>query len=521
MLKSIIKTISNNKNFLIYIIILCSITYVTNVLNISFNADEVSRYSESYMNAFTLGRYSRLLLIYLLKLLSMDTTVPFFSFLVLVISFFVSLVIIHDVLEIKGISKYILSGLVIVNGALCEQLQYYTDYVYLAFGLVSVSFSFYYFKKYLLSKVFFDKNVLLTILFAIFSTAITQYYYVYIASLFFILLFNRAFDNNKYIKKDIIKYLFSIIIIFILYFFILKIICFIFNIKDISRISYTLSNYLNYKFILYRIFKAYAIVPALVFKNYAGLNTSLITKISILIIYIITFFSIINIIVFKKTNKFNKFYFVFCLFISPFIINSFVFFEETTSIRTTFSLCLFFYLFYIIINKACLTICSKSAFQIFIILILLIIIPNIYFINGTNYFNYLNNLHQQQFYSSFVSAIRNADSYSVDKKVIFITNTSNDSNKLFNTYNLTDYYNSLDYAFLDKIFPASSPSFDALLSPHAFVPSINRFGGYKFKSASKDEEDRYIRNHDVEGMPIYPDDGSIVVDGEYIVVKLG
>lgn len=521
MLDGFLKKLNVEKAFCIYICILCVITYITFVVNISFNADEISRYCESYATSFfTSGRYGRLIIYSILKSIGMETTVPFFSFIILVFSFVIFLVIINDVYDIKGKAKYLLSGVFIVSGSFSEQLQYYTDYIYLAIGLVFVSISLLHFHKYLLLKKFINIELLLSIVHGVFATSVTQYYFILIISLSLILVVKNVFNkNNKnnYHRIEFFKYFLLVVFIIFLYFALLKFINIIANINDNSRINKTIYNLFSFDYICRKIFKSYAIIPALAIKSYASFNISLLTKIAILLIYIITTMAAVRIFTSNKYTICQKCYIALYLFISPLIINSYVFFEETTSIRTTLTLSILFYFFYVLIENGMPV--YKKNYQmnsVFCFLLLMIIIPNVYYINGTNYFNYLNNLHQQQFYTEFVSTVKNVDNYSADKRFIFITSKVNN---LFDYNNLADYYSSKEKVDLTNKFPACYP-FDANLSPHAFIPSINRFGGYKFVEASREEKEVYINEHNVETIPIYPNYGSVFVDGEYIIVRL-
>ncbi len=443
------------------------------------------------------GRWFRALWFSLLNILGYHNVIPFYSFAITALLMPYSAVLILKSFNIKSI--LLKSCFAIIFVTLPPLLELYITYFEVfdnAIALLFVAICIY--------LLIHNNRIVIPTILLCFATAIYQVYFCFTVSILIIYLISLIYKNeisNKDFFNRVIRYicviLFSLAFYYIINVFALK----LFNIN--SRFS----NGLDFKNIFKHLIKMYGMVLVLPFKSYAGLNTTLLTKILFFTIYL--YLLIKNILFIFKTNNKMK-YWIIPLFIAlPIAFNTTVLSGDRTAIRTCFPMGLIFLLLIIYIDNSLIVNTSFYNYTNLVLKLILILFSMhyLYYANGFSYHAYLVNETSKSYAVELVSRIKNLEYYNTDRKVSFIFGN--------NMLNYEGYYTYCDYS----TFPIDMPiiTFDF---KDRFEDGIRQFGGFGFKSPSPSEVEDIKLLDTYKNMPIYPNAGSIQLLNDIIVVKL-
>ena len=108
-----------------------------------------------------------------------------------------------------------------------------------------------------------------------------------------------------------------------------------------------------------------------------------------------------------------------------------------------------------------------------------------------------------------VTSLINEGAFDTEKQYVFVGNMSD--NPLFYKNELWD--RASDYAKGGRFLPTG---YCLMVS---YAGTLNRIG-IKLDVANEETYEKYLKDKDVKKMPCYPEEGSIVVDGDTVIVKM-
>lgn len=513
MVSLIMNLIKNKKNILSLIVF--SITFILSYLYLflllPLNSDTTGAYTAgsdanlSYKWSIANGRWTKGMLEIIIEKLGYYNIVPFFLFILL---FVVCLYFIYNLnllFEFKNIFlNCFISSVFFITPAFISIFMFIND---LHAHILAILLG-----AIIIKKCFVDDNwnyyiPLLTLMIGIYQSYVCLICTVYVIYNIYLVLNDRFFEKNvKATLMKVLKFILYSIISIVIYFLINKVVLSISSIDSVlkSRFSYDFSiNSLVNSF-----FKMYGMVVVLPFKNYAGINTTLLAKAAFLFSYIII---LITIIWFAKNSNIQKFIaLMLLLLVLPISMNLIVLASNHTIIQMTFGLGLIYLLIAVFLDYF---ICNekkswkiKYKNKIVLTLLIVFVIHMVYFANGYNYFSKIVSDSTRAFVIELVSKIKNTSNYNSNYKIYFSGNIAED--------NLKDYYSYYD----NEVFPLAMP-YNSMLFPWEYKETINRYGAFKYVEADAEDVNSVISTDDFKNMPYYPNDGSVSIINNILVVK--
>ena len=526
------------KKFKIHDIVIFLTTFITGLISYTYmyvnlpnNSDTFIKtigysHDKYYLWEIQCGRWARALMTLAFDSLGYYNVVPFFNFIISIILISLSLVILFYIFEIDNlIYKILFSCIFITTPVIVENMSFYFYIVPTCIGLVFTMLSMYLIiKKY----KFIFGSVLLCI-----AIGMYQPFFFLAATIMLIYYLNQIikdknFDIIIFIKRKYKMFL-ALAVSLIVYIIINKIFLMAFNIMTGGRFG----NFISIENIKMLFLKMYGAVLILPFKSYAGLNTTLVSKILFFIMYVYMFIKLILIL---KNNKLGK-NIIITLFLltMPIAMNSFMIVGETVTIRTLIADMMIFLLFIIfanidtsvkvnknrkeenklklifdnIINKTNTykTNVNKISGIIVIGVLSLFLFHYIYYANAYAYHSKLSSDATRSWCIELVSNIKNKNFYTTDKKIAII----GDIKKL----DMSDYY---VYGDTD-IIPTATMGFVSLVE-WSFIDSIKEYGAFSFKLASTEEINKIKNTDRFKNQMCYPNYNGIELYDDIIVVKI-
>lgn len=465
--------------------------YNSDILSIAENKNSYNHY------IFTLGRLARALFEKISNFFGFNITVPVFQVVIGLFIFGICILIIAYVFKIKNVISQLLLGGIIVLSCYSEMFLFVHDII-----AYSISIFLSLLALVLVLKIVNMKNTnLLDIIISTFiaililslSVSIYQISIIYFLAIYCLVIIQNIYENQSY--KKIIK---SLIVTFI--------ICLIVFLIYIVSVKIVHSNVLSIRggFAgLDKLFKVYGSIVLLPFMTYAGINYSIIVKISIALIYIYIMIFLIK--VWLRAEKINKFILLLIVILFPIIINIAMLLESRTSFRTLQGMIFIIIVPLWIFNNT--TVLSKWKRMIFIPL-LLVLFFNFYYTECRILAEKNACESTKAYLIEMVSKIKGLENYNPNNKVALMTNTGK-----FNMENLLDYSSYSSYY-------GNPTNKSCLLTSWGINEAFKVFAGYDIKLVNQEEKEKIRESKEYNNMKNYPYFNSIKIINGIIVIKL-
>ena len=520
------------KKFKINDIIIFLTTFITGLLSYTYMYISLPDNTDTFM--YSMGyshdsyyfldlqcaRWARSLFVSIMDFLGYYNVAPFFNFIISIVLISVSLVILFNIFEINNlIYKILFSCIFITSPILVENMSFFTYVVPTSIGIFLTTIS-----MYLIIKKF---NYVLGSALLCIAIGIYQTNLFFACTIMLIYFLNQIINQKNFELKNYIlrkyKMVLALVISLIVYIIINKITLVIFGVGD-GRFG----NFINIEKFKMSFMKMYGAILVLPFRSYAGLNTTLLSKVLFLVMYIYMF---IKLILIFKNNKFGKnIIIILLLLVMPIAMNGFMVVGETVSIRTLIADNMIFLLFIILAridtsfkknknknNESRIKLLfdslknktnpNKTAGIIVISILSLFLFHYIYYANAYAYESHLATESTKAWCIELVSSIKSKNYYDPNKKIAII----GDVKKL----DMSDYYTYID---VEK-FPTSTMGFVSLVD-WAFYESIKKYGAFNFKSASIEEINKIKNTDKFKNQICYPNNAGIDLYDDIIVVKI-
>ena len=475
---------------------------------ISFFDDLSSIYGFSAKHLFSLGRFS----IAFLKIISDKLFGSFSSPIIngIISIFFICLsnIVIARLFDIKKIiSIALLSSIIILStGYICLQAYLFTAVYYTLAIFLSLLSTYLFIKQDSNSVV---KNIFFTAIIQMIVISIYQSYFLFGVILFIIYQICDLL-NNKFDYKRNIEFFSSIVLSFALYYFINKLVIFLLNFLNESITN---------------------VDSAISISNYQGinlfLNNSLLSGLS--------FNGLVSKLFSADSILFEKNYYIYVIiYISILILYVFIFAKERLSYKTLFLVILYTILLILVSNSLyvldglgtvlyalpmfpkCmlfllpLVLLEKYNYNINIIIYILLfyyLTYNIVLANNIYLNRYFTLENEKRWCNTLVTRIQSTTGYS-DEYDIFIYGERIGANIAKHD---NHYVNNL--RFIKTIFPYNNDS----INQYNFASFLEYYSG--FRAWGFHLNDKSFDTNFINSMPCYPDDGSIKVVDNKIIIK--
>ena len=486
------------------------ISYTYLFIALPLNSDTVGAYNVgskanlSHEWSIANGRWAKGILEILIENLGYYNIVPFFLFiaLLLVCAFFI--INLNKLFKFDSlIISVFISSVFFLTPSFLSLFTFFNDLYAHIFAIFLGSIII---KKCFIEQKWGPYVILLTIMIGVYQSYICLICSIYIIyNIYLVINGHYTSDEEKKYILQFCKFV-GLSLLSVLLYFILNLTCLkFFNMQSVLADRFNLN--ISFKNILESIGKMYGMVIILPFKNYAGLNTTLLMKIIFALCYLI----IISCIIVLKTKISLKrfFYIIILLIILPLSMNCITLISSHIIIQMTFGIGTIYLLVAVFADYLIKNIAIKQ-FKFLnnstIIILSVIIVHMIYFANGYAYFSKIVSDSTQNFVVELVSRIKGIEDYNSNCKVFLAGNLS------YN--NLKDYYSYYD----NDVFPLSMP-YNSMIFPWEYKETINRYGAYIYEEPNDDEIRDIMNNDEYYNMPLYPNYNSIKTINNIIVVK--
>ena len=451
----------------------------------------------NYLNLLRNGRYLRVIVDNIIYFLGNKFLVPYFSLICSSIIYAYTFVILYKLFKISDYEYQILLPASIILPCFNLINPFINDVPIFAFNFLLSVLSVYLIFNF---KTKF-KYILFTII-NIFILSTYQIAFFFSISLLSLCIINKFIDENNILISLKISFacLLCLVTCIIFYFIIIKLSTETFNSRN-AGVS------------LFNIIKTYAAFLILPFKSYMELNETLISKISIFIIYIILFYLLFNLVLYFKNNVRNMIYVILLIIIFPVSMNSILLILKNPS-RGMYQELFIIIIPYLLLSKN-LNI-NERTFQFIkrmLFLSLIILLTSNFYTANARYQEIKNrNDAERAYVIELVSGIRQCEGYTSQTKIAFINNTPGN----LHDFNLSDFYEEYVQGRFGTEYSSSIIRFNY---GDGLERALNYFAAFKFNKVSNDELNKLKVSDDVKIMPIYPNYGSIKKIVEFIVVK--
>ncbi len=509
MWKLIYKNGNFNKRFILVLksgIIFCFLAHTFGITNALKNNDSVQP-SIGYGHGISSGRHFLTLIGEMTKKCFGIWNLNFLNnVLALALLIFVAFIIvnIYDINNKKLIVLW--TGIFVTFPTVTSTIFYsFTSHFY-AFAILLCVLAVYYTEKY-------KYGYIIAIFLGAVSLGIYQGYYPMIMSMYILLLVKVFLDSEKevdlrFVVKKGLLYLFILIAMMTLYGITLKLALrisglelstyhgidemFVFELNSIPKLIM-----ITYKSIL--------LIPL---RNMYGLSSSPAISISIICLMLVSAFFCL-LLVLKQKRILGRLIIIVLFSITPIVANFIIIMTKNVGVNTmqVYSLVFLFLLPILFIDNMDF---KPKISNIICICISVIIFGYSYFSNVNYAANYHTVIQTQNYYSNVVAQVEGQDGYNNNLKWVFVGDVNYVEKKAQNPWALAMTYRG-----------NSSNSY------HSLVRSswISQYLGYTIPEIGYGEFIRYI-DYDaktmkmIENMPVYPNNGSIIIHDNYILIKL-
>lgn len=451
------------------------------------------------------GRWAKGILELIIEKLGYNNIVPFFLFIALLIACIYFIINLNLLFKFNNlIVSIFVSAVFFITPSFVSLFFYVNDLYAHIFAIILGGI--------IIKKCFSEQKWNTYVILLALMIGIYQSYICLICSIFIIyniyLVINGCYKNSEeknYIFQ-FIKFL-GFTLLSVLLYAIVNLVCLkVFSVQSVlaGRFNFQYS----FKSILLAIGKMYGMVLILPFKNYAGLNTTLLMKVLFTLSYVMILSC--SIVLVTKISLKRYLYVILLIVLLPAAMNCITLASTHIIIQMTFGLGTIYLLIAIFADYMLKNIEFKQIKEfksnLLVIMLSIIIVHMIYFANGYTYLSKIVSDSTKTFVIELVSNIKNKVGYTPNNKILFYGE--------INDNNLTDYYAYYD----NDLFPIASP-YNTLLYPWEYKETINRYGAYKYQEPSKEEIDKIIYTEQFKDMTLYPNEGSIMIINNIIVVK--
>lgn len=449
------------------------------------------------------GRFLRAIIDEILMYLKFNRLIPMFQIIVGLMFLSIAYSLIIKIFQVKKLVPLLLLSFTVIFPVWSETFLFVRDVVAYTFSFFLSVLSVY----FLVSKYKFRHIVSALCIFA--SISIYQTYFEFALSLYvlyeifdFLVIYGK---NKEYdIKKNCYKILKNLIVYFIVALVYLIVVNFVIGLQSVTGERLIE----NYSF-LHKIIKMFAAFFVLPFKNYMDINYSIMSKVFILVLYVLILYSLIKIILNMKMVF--KIYFIFLLFMFLSFFNINYLLQDTIMVRTIPS-----QIYLLLIPALILNISDnnngimKIGKELIYLSSIIILVSNFYYANGKIYDTKKVQDATRTYFTQLVTSIRNVEGYTVDDKVAVIQLTSG---SFFTGQVLDDY-------FVDKGAFGNSPAYNIADAGWTWQNVFKTYGAYDLKLVDQETYDNLLLDSDVENMPTYPNYGSIIRKNNIIIIRI-
>lgn len=505
----------------VYSLIIGIIFNMPFIVNSQYSADSSIYMNKIHIQSLYSGRFARYIINNVLKFLGFKYTNPLSNIFLTIIFLSLISVLFIKLLKIKSyLFSLIITTILVLTPTNIEWLHLNFEVHITYFGLLL---------SFIACIYILQKSKILGVFLLSIAIGIYQSYLAValsLISLYYFIQFFVIHDKDINYKSILISYV-CVMVSVIFYVIFEKISLIFIGVNDTSVSNYYSMNSLglptfnNLTFIVIQFIKSIAIFFIFPFKSYAALNLYLVLKVLYLILLV---FSIIAIL-YYFVNERNKLIFIFGIIILLFSFNCVVFLGDACKLVTIYSMC-FNIIFQLIIvyHYYCDHTNSGSLryFNGFILIFYLILF--ISFVNNYNfkYREWNNSFNDTKNYlNRLVNAIVLSDNYNPDRKICF-TNIK-----------ITDWYKeevcTIDQSkmILDDFYDNTEAGYPSFLGSFRFKEmhyhlfnALRLYASYEPNLVSSEECDIISALPEVQNMPQYPNDGSIKIVNDVLVVKL-
>lgn len=477
-----------------------------------FNPDSISNTPSGYGAGLTSGRWLLWLLGEFIGKVWGRFNVPMFNGIISILILSVTSCIIVNILEIKNKWLSACLGAITIVFPSIASTMFYSFTV----GYYSLAIFFVIFGILLIKKINYIGLIFASVLFS-FSLGIYQAYYPLCLSVIILLLIKMCLDE-KYGYKEIIiygiKFIVAIIMGYILYRVTLQTLLNINNmgltnyqgISDMGKIDLAL--------IPRQILSIYSSIVKLPIREYGSINITLVIRMSILLLYIVTFISL----VINLRNGVSGDYKIIkrvllCLLVLvlPIAINFIIIMVPNGGIHVLMQIgfvCIFYFAIIMVdsLPKDYLyryNIRNKML-NLTIGVMLISVMNYVWLANGNFQLSYYVNRQMENYYSTLFTRIKSVEKYSQDMEICFVGENIDD--KTFKNIRWEDN----PFKFIGGVLPLNSYSRKA---------TIENYFGYSFTMVKKDSDEYIKYKNYIDEMDRYPNYNSIKVIDDKVFVR--
>lgn len=473
-------------------------------------------------------------------------TVPFFAYFLCIIMISVISVLIIKIFEIENYIIIVLISLICVTSPSLIQIWSF-DYtsITMTLSLVVAISADYYIIKYI--EVRDTKLVRAKILKILFASALLSVslglYQIGLPTFFTILVMNLIINflfknwEMKRIIKTLLLYLVVSICGLIIYIYSNKLFSVLYYGQVFNSGYYGMGSNIIPEFgindIINNFIRRLALVPIMPFIDYAGISTTLLSKIVLIVIYLFSFSVIYY--NFKKLINHKRIIFLFLLFCLLISVNfQRIMVNRGISTRLTYSLIFIFIFILILVDKNILLNKKfidyyKAYIKKIIITSYIIFIINLVFIAHASYYTaHMENIATKNYCDRIINKIINLDDFSDELPVVFIGTDLLDKhfwrNDYENSNNMANQY-LYDISLKEEHRLSSFRTFSNwtyTTSDYVIIDDVNELPSDKnvFYKIHDYLNPTYSNDERIINMPNYPNDGSIKIIDGVIIVKL-
>ena len=412
-------------------------------------------------------------------------------------------ILILEIFEIKThVLKLVWGGIFLSFPAMGSTLLFSYTTIYYGISILLSVIGVYFLTK--------DKCVFIApFCFAVSLGIYQTYFSISITLLLIYVIFDIFNDDLKKTIFKAFKFLIATIMGLILYFAFLGIFLEIYNTslsnyRGIDTMGqYTVTSFVGL------IIKAYQVFFELPIRDYHCINASGIIRFCILIVEIFTVLFLMYEGIKKKKNA-GFMLLILCIMLFPVAVNSIIVMSKDSVNNMMLMATVLIFLFPVIIidRLDIYTVKLKQAQWIkHIVLVLLVVVTVRYaYIDNLNYNNlYFINKQLDSYVVDLINRIRSSDGYKEGMKVAFVGNKFIDST-------FVNMWSDIPYKFDEYYYN--------LINVYSRDDFIRRYTGFSWEEVDEEMLKSLIGKKEVKNMQCYPDDGSIKVIDDIVVVKL-
>ena len=499
------------------------------IANPLFNADGIF-YNSSFGAGSILGRWLIEILNTIFYKIGYNNVIPMLNIVISILILSFASVYLLRILDIENIYyRQIISSTLVLSPAIIQTFFYgFTAHIY-SLSILLTILSIYF--------LVIENNFVLSVYLNCFALSIYQAYIPLMFCIYFIYFFKEINVMNNDLKKIFIKILvafISFLLSFALYYMIFDIVNrknsgFVFKIHGMSENvipEFTIQSIIDDIFVCYRV------TFDLIFTNNVfAHNTTIFIRNVYMILIIWTLFLYIRYVVIliisspmytkERVNMIIRI-FIASIFIllSPIVIN-FMFIMTNNGIKYIDDRLSLSFIFYIIFPIVILDLSNRkfkmSTFKryniinkITILLSCLILVHNIWLCYGSYYNQYKIINASKAFSLELATNIKMLNGFNNDTKVLFVGSPFEK-----NSYFDYSYYVDAKY----NLYSNFDEEYENILCEYPMIQIFKEFTALNFEEPIDLIKNNLIYSEEVRNMPIYPNDGSVKLIDNIVVIK--